>query len=71
MTCSAVRENYATSRRYAGPYHVACRFQLVANLGLEEAICAAELTARGVPPQTMHALRVLFGTAKEVRVAWS
>jgi len=42
------------------------RLALVGQLGLEEAIFAAELTAKGAPPRTMHALRVLVGSAKEV-----
>ena len=45
----------------------ACRRAgLLAQLGLEEALCSAELSERSVPVPTMHAARVLLGTASEL-----
>ena len=42
------------------------RFALVAQLKLEDAIGYAELSERVVPAPTMHAARILLGTADEL-----
>ena len=42
------------------------RFALVAQLKLEDALGAAELSERAVPPRTLHAARILLGTADEL-----
>eukprot|EP00966_Prymnesium_polylepis_P135154 3123889-Prymnesium_polylepis.1 len=44
---------------------VARRFSLVDQLRLRPAL-VAEVQPRGAPPDTMHALRLLLGSAKEV-----
>jgi len=54
------------SKMFASEAEMRRRFGLVSQLGLDNALCAGELRARGAPPETMHALRVLLGSAKEL-----
>ncbi|KAL3932501.1 MAG: hypothetical protein SGPRY_000675 [Prymnesium sp.] len=42
------------------------RFGLVSQLGLQSSIAAPELKVKGAPPDAMHALRLLLGSAEEV-----
>ena len=42
------------------------RFSLIRSLGLEPALAFAELRSDGAPKETMHALRLLFGSVREL-----
>ena len=55
-----------SSKLFGSDAEMERRFNLVRQLGLESAVVAAELTAKGAPPSTMHALRILLGSAREV-----
>jgi hypothetical protein len=54
-----------TSGLFASPEAARSCYERLCSAGLDGALLA-ELTAAGAPPETMHALRVLFGTREEV-----
>lgn len=50
---------------FASPREMQSRFEIIGKMGLDGAL-TTELAGSGAPVPTMHALRVLFGTAAEL-----